>query len=306
MKKILVTGAEGFIGKNLVNYLKNSSYEVLYPTQDQLDLADSVAVKFFFNNNNNIDCIVHCATGQVIDKIYEPNVCEINLKMFFNLLNYRKNDSKLINLGSGSEYSRDHWIPKMHENYFGKFIPYDAHSFSKYVISKYILETKKSNLYHLRIFGLFGKYEDYRYKFISNSIVKKIFNIPITVNKNVIYDYVFIDDFCKIVDFFINNDSANNDFNITSGQPFDLLSIIYIIDKFFGEKTKLKILKEGFGNEYTGDNSRLINFISDLKFSNIEESIKSLAEYYISIKNKIDVNSLVDDKFLEYAKQINP
>jgi GDP-L-fucose synthase len=96
MKKILVTGAEGFIGKNLVHYLKNSSYEVLYPTQDQLDLADSVAVKFFFNNNN-IDCIVHCATGQVIDKIYEPNVCEINLKMFFNLLNYRKNDSKLIN-----------------------------------------------------------------------------------------------------------------------------------------------------------------------------------------------------------------
>ena len=47
MKKILVTGAEGFIGKNLVNYLKNSFYEVIYPTQDQLDLADSVAVKFF-------------------------------------------------------------------------------------------------------------------------------------------------------------------------------------------------------------------------------------------------------------------
>ena len=56
----------------------------------------------------------------------------------------------------------------MRENYFGSFIPNDPHSFSKYIQSKYIEKNNNDHLYHLRLFGIFGKYEDYRYKFIEN------------------------------------------------------------------------------------------------------------------------------------------
>ena len=34
-----------------------------------------------------------------------------------NLISFKKKSTKLINLGSGSEYSRDHWVKKMKENY---------------------------------------------------------------------------------------------------------------------------------------------------------------------------------------------
>ena len=55
----------------------------------------------------------------------------------------------------------------MKENYFGKYIPVksDIYSFSKYQIAKDI-ESKKKNIYNLRGFGIFGKYEDYRRRFI--------------------------------------------------------------------------------------------------------------------------------------------
>jgi GDP-L-fucose synthase len=226
--------------------------------------------------------------------------------MFFNLIKFKKYDAKLINLGSGSEFSREHWVHKMDEKYFGNFIPEDSHSFSKYLISKYIIDSKRKDLYHLRIFGIFGKYEDYKYKFISNTIAKKIFDLPITINRNVIYDYIFVEDFCRIVDFFIYNETENKVFNVTPNDSIDLISIIKIIDNLIGKKSTIKILKDGYGKEYTGENKLLLKSIPFFKFSNINDAIKILFQFYIEIKNTLDVDSLIEDNFLIYAKKINP
>ena len=35
MKKILITGSEGFVGKNLIRYLKNYSFQII-ETKDKL------------------------------------------------------------------------------------------------------------------------------------------------------------------------------------------------------------------------------------------------------------------------------
>ena len=52
MKKILILGGSGFIGKNLVEYFsqKNDVYEVVAPTHHALDLLDTAQVKTFFTN----------------------------------------------------------------------------------------------------------------------------------------------------------------------------------------------------------------------------------------------------------------
>ena len=311
MKNILITGSEGFVGKNLINYFKNSSYNIIHSTLKEVNLASSTAVQKLFVNNS-IDCIIHCATGQQINKSYDPNVCKENLAMYYNLIKFKKNNTKLISLGSGSEYSsRDHWVSKMDEDYFGKFIPTDDHSFSKYVISKYIIDSKRNDLYHLRIFGIFGKYEDYNFKFISNTIVKKIFNIPIIINQNAIYDYLFVDDFCKIVDFFIKHETDEKIFNVTPNKSIDLISIVKIIDKFFDDKSNVTILKTNFGKEYTGNSMRLHKAMTEkgrelFIFSDLNDSIKKLVEYYFEIKNNIKIDDLKNDRFLEFAKKVNP
>jgi UDP-glucose 4-epimerase len=302
---ILITGGEGFVGRNLINYFKDTKNKIISPTYQNLDLRDTESVKDLFKKNS-IDCIIHSAAVSPVNKSYSPSTCEDNLKIFFNLIKFKKYEAKMINLGSGSEYSREHWVHKMDEKYFGNFVPQDSFSFSKYLISKYIIDSKRKDLYHLRIFGIFGKYEDYKYKFISNTIAKKIFDIPITINRNVIYDYIFVEDFCRIVDFFIYNETENKVFNVTPTDSIDLISIIKIIDNLIGKKSTIKILKDGYGKEYTGENKLLLKSIPFFKFSNINDAIKILFQFYIEIKNTLDVDSLIEDNFLIYAKKINP
>ena len=72
--------------------------------------------------------------------------------------------------------------------------PLDEYGFYKSITSKYI--EKSQRIVQLRIFGAYGEYENYRFKFITNAIVK-IFETSIVINKNVYFDYIYIDDLVK-------------------------------------------------------------------------------------------------------------
>ena len=303
--KILITGSEGFIGKNIKIHLKKKGYKLISPTFRELDLRKSLAVKKFFTKNKDINCIVNCATTQQINKTYDNKVNEYNLRIFFNLINFKKKSTKLINLGSGSEYSRNSWIKKMKENYFGLFIPNDSHSFSKYIQSNFIENSKDNNLYHLRLFGIFGKYEDYKYKFISNTIAKAIHSMPIVINQNCIYDYIYIDDFVKILELFIKKNPQKKIFNVTPTQSTDLISITKKILDILKIDLKIKILKDGYGRECTGDNSALLKTFPKIKFNSYDKSISFLISHIKKNKSLINFKALKDDKFLNYAKKIN-
>ena len=74
---------------------------------------------------------------------------------------------------------------------------HNDYGFSKYLISQYI--EKSDNCVCLRLFGVFGKYEDYEYKFISNAIVKNLLQMPIRIRQNVYFDWLYINDLMKIV-----------------------------------------------------------------------------------------------------------
>lgn len=303
-KKILVLGAEGFIGKNICLFLKEK-YNVFAPSLKELDLAKSKSVENYLKSKD-IDCIINAATVPQINKSYPNSVFEENVKMFFNILEFKNSETKLINLGSGSEYSREFWKKKMKETFFGKHMPSDSHSYSKYVQAKYIENSKQRNLYHLRIFGIFGKYEDYIYKFISNTIAKNLFSIPVIIHQNCLYDYLYINDFCEIINLYIENSPTEKVYNVTPDNPIELKRIAEIISIKLNKDLDIKILNSGYGKEYTGDNSRLKLAFPNLNFTDYEISIDQLIKYYKDNINLIDVSKLKNDKFLDYAKKINP
>ena len=78
-------------------------------------------------------------------------------------------------------------------------IPADQYGFAKYLCSR--LAQDIDNVIVLRPFGVWGKYEDYETRFMSNAICKTLYDLPITLNQNAYFDYLFIDDFVKIVEF---------------------------------------------------------------------------------------------------------
>ena len=59
MKKILVTGASGFVGSRLVERWKEE-YTILAPRHGEMDITDADAVEEFFTRNRP-DVVVHLA-----------------------------------------------------------------------------------------------------------------------------------------------------------------------------------------------------------------------------------------------------
>lgn len=300
---LLITGSEGFVGKNLVEYFKQAGHVVFAPKLAELDLTQSPQVEQYLNEHEVLG-IVHCATTLRAGTVYPPDTCEKNLRMFFNLESCRQAETLLINLGSGSEYCRPFWHRKMSEDFFNQHIPEDSHSYAKYLISRYIEQKQDLKLVGLRIFGIFGKYEDYRYKFISNTIAKNIFGLPIIINQNVVYDYLYIDDFCQIVERILAHGIAPGNYNVTPSESIDLLKIVKLVNEVSEQTSEVEVLNSGIGIEYSGDNSALLAQIGEFDFKSPRDAIRELYQFYQQQKDELDSEALKQDAFLNYAKEL--
>ncbi|MDK2820424.1 MAG: hypothetical protein PWP31_389 [Clostridia bacterium] len=303
---ILITGCGGFVGRNLSEYFSKQPerYTTYATTHADLELLDVEAVESFFNNNH-VDVVIHCASvGGTRKSNYdkgETSIISTNLKMFFNIVRCLSPETYMIHLGTGAEYDRRHNKPKMPEDYFDKHVPADDYGYSKYLISKYI--EKSNNIICLRIFGLYGKYEDYCSRFISNAIVKNLLHLPITINQNVVFDYLYIDDFVTIVESIVQKRvMKNKHLNVTPTQSIDLISIAELINKISDFQSDVYVLNEGMNLEYTGDNSKLLENIGPYEFTPYEKGIYELYQYYRARLSILDVKTIIEDPYLKYCK----
>jgi len=296
---ILITGSNGFIGKNTLEFFKGN-YNILSPNHSELELLNQDDVNKFLITHK-IDYIIHCASiGGNRKQDDCTDVIEKNVRMFFNLAENSKHYKKMIHLGTGAEYSKCYMPPNVKESDIGNFIPDDYYGFSKYVISKYI--ENSDNIYCLRLFGVFGPYEDYTYKFISNSILKNIQHLPITIMQNVYFDWLYIDDLMSIINYFLTNNPSENVYNITTGKTTDILSIAKIINKISDFKSSINVVNPGLNHEYSGNNQKLIREVGKYDFIDITTAIKKLMDYYNSNMDKIDLEIIKEDPYASKCK----
>ena len=297
---ILVTGASGFLARHLVDSL-SLRHRVYACSRHDLNLLDSLAVEEFLNRHSEIEFVIHCATtGGRRTTNYDDSrtdVVEQNLRMFSNLLRCLRDDQKMIHFGSGAEYDRNRMPPKVTETFFDQYVPADSYGFSKTIISKIILKT--NNVVCLRVFGAYGKDEDYRYKFISNAIIKAMLGLPITIAQNVVFDYLYIADFVRLVEKLLDCDWLYRHMNITPTQSVDLASLAEIINEVTGNKAGITVLHPGWNTEYTGDNQRLMEVVGPFDFTPYHEGIRELVAYYQSVWDSLDLDVVRADPFLD-------
>lgn len=291
--KILITGSSGFIGKNVKKYLEEHhvSYKLFAPSSKELNCLNEKDVTSYLKQHY-FDKILHFAVyGDAIDKSKDRSkVLEYNLRMFYNFAKNTGLYGEMYYTGSGAEYNKSYEISKVTEEEIGKTIPVDQYGLMKYTIGKMIENSK--NIYNLRLFGIFGKYEYYPQKFISNICCKAIMNLPLTIRQNVYFDYLWIDDFCKILDFFLCHKPQYHTYNIVSGQAISLKEICQLVIKISGKNLPIYIGKEGLANEYTASNKRLVKEYSELKFTSYEEAVQKLYNWYKE-NREIDIYQLL-------------
>ena len=285
MTTLLITGASGFIGRNIAEQLA-CHYEIIAPGRAELDLCDEESVRKFFKSRC-FDVVLHAATVRSNRITGEPpNLLADNLCMFFNLTRHRDCFGRLFHFGSGAEFDRRHYLPRMNEYPFGDHTPADGYGLSKYVCAKY--GEALTGVTNLRLFGVFGKYEDWRVRFISNACCRVIHGLPIVLRRDVVFDYLYVDDLAAIVRWFIDHDAPAFTYNVCTGVPVPLSTVARIVAEVSGRNPEIIVKEPGMGTEYSGNNARMLAAVGGFRFTEVRESVGRLYAWYEARKEEVD------------------
>ena len=278
MKKILLTGGTGFIGKNILPILREK-YQIDAPTRQELDLKDSVSVAEYVKRGM-YDAIIQGANPNPVknaecDKA--DTMFEDSMRIYMNFYNVRKYCGKLLYFGSGAEYDKTRDICKVKECSVNDSIPKDTYGLAKFYMNE--LARKSENVYNLRIFGCYGPY-DHESKFLTHVISCCMKNEDITIRQNCYFDYMQVFDLAKVIECMIEGDPQRHDYNVSSGVSISLKEIAEKIRRHMCCTNKIVIMSEGLNHEYTADNSLLMKeFGNKFKITSIDEGIEVQIAY---------------------------
>lgn len=292
--KILITGASGFIGRNVKEYLerKGGRYELYCPSSRQLNCLDEDEVTKYLRNNR-FDIVLHFALyADGTDKSKDKSkILEYNLRMFMNFAKNSNYYGRMYYAGSGAEYDKRYDIDNVLEEDIGKSIPTDQYGLMKYIINEII--EKSDNIYNMRLFGIFGKYEYYPLKFISLACCKAIKDIPLAMRQNVYFDYLWIDDFCRMIEYFLQNEPLYHTYNMVSGKKISLMEICNSVLEISGKELPIYVCRDGYAKEYTASNTRFVNECKGFIYTPIKTAIQNLYNWYAEHENQIDIYKLL-------------
>ena len=295
-RKVLLTGGSGFIGRNILGSFLVDKYRIIAPSHAELDLANDEIVRDFFKKDK-FDAVIHSAIKPGHRNAKDPaNLFYADSRIFFNLVRNAGAFDRLIVLSSGSVYDMMRQdLRKVGEDHFDTIMPVDEHGFFRYVSAKFMEHMDR--VAELRIFGLFGKYEDYSIRFVSNAICKTVHDLPITIKQDRMFDFLYIDDLMPVLDHFMQSRRFNhNAYNVTPDNAISLYRVAEKVREISGKDLPIVVGRPGMASEYSGNNSRLREEMRGLELHDIDEAIAKLYGWYFENKNLIDRDLLLFDK----------
>ena len=280
--KVLVTGANGFVGKSISAVLSNKDQlDVVALGRNRLDLLNINNVQDVLTEENP-EIIVHCAIkgGTRFDSDTKDSFDQ-NVLMYNNLKSLRSKFGCLINIGSGAEFDRSQSVRRAHESLLFKRSPEDFYGKAKNEIARDVVST--DDFYNLRIFGCFGELEKEN-RFLKIVFDKNLNSEQIDINDNKEMDFVHVDDLARVVAFVSKNYTYRaipKDINVVYTEKASLSGIVDMFIPVEERRSKVKI-NDMSGFDYSGSSST-IDSIKSLNFSS--SSLKtSLTAYYNQLK----------------------
>jgi len=278
MKKILITGSKGFLGKSLVNSLPKEKYQVIALPRELLDISNNHQVNEWFSKNK-VDFIIHTAVKG--GRRGQPDNLDqfvTNINMHNNLCNISDKVEGIFVFGSGAEFDRRTDISKAKEESIYSQTPQDFYGLAKSLITKDVIE-ERENFFSFRLFGCFGALE------AENRLIKSLIRgireqsvIKIDGDKEM--DFFYVEDVSRAIQFYIdtiNRKELPRDINLVYEKKYTLGEISDLVELELSKNKNLVINKNKVMN-YTGDGSLLGKTFPENLFLGFEKGLKTMCE----------------------------
>ena len=249
MKKILITGSNGFVGKNILIELL-PKYKIYVTVRKeffrQRKKIDKNLLFIIFKNHNDlniklkkikVDCVIHCATNYL--KVHKSNDIHdlINTNITFGniiLENLNKmNVKKFINFST------------VWQDFDGKEnLPFNLYSATKSafenIIRYYEIKLKNISFYNLYIGDTYG-YHDNRKKIIN--VIKTRINSNKLINitsKNLFLNLLNVFDITNAIKILLRKNIKSGNYNLTNKSFIKISKVLDILRKKYNFKISLK------------------------------------------------------------------
>ncbi len=250
--KVLVTGANGFVGKHLSKYLGKRGFEILAlditPGADiQGDIADSEFV-FDVVARQNFEAVIHLAALADVKKTIEDPYSTYKINDFgtLNLLEIasRKGVSRFLYASSANVYGVPVDRPATEATPLNPRLPYD---YSK-VIAEMLVRSygihKKLNISITRSWLLFGEWEPPNRavpRFVRACLSDQ--KIPLFNGGRDVTDPTYVENYGRIAELILKRDEAiGEEFNVGSGNKMTIREMAERIKKITGSSSELELL----------------------------------------------------------------
>ena len=273
--KILVTGKNGFLARELQSLFKDSDHSTTFAGRQDLDLLDQGAVDSFLSDNT-FDAVLHTSIlgGRRIKKDSSKDYYD-NMLMSLNLMKHIDKFKMFLNFDSGASFDRSIGIDNCKEVELLRSVPTDYYGISKVTTS--LIGRSFSNFINLRIFNCFG-IEETEERFIKRNINRYINKDPIEIFEEKAMDFFYVKDLFKVLLYLLDTPTDYKDINLCYDKKYSMSDISTIINNLSDYKVPVRIGNSAYN--YTGDATRLSSL--GIQFNGLESGIKDM---YTCLKN---------------------
>jgi nucleoside-diphosphate-sugar epimerase len=234
--KVLITGSKGFIGKNLVNYLRSEGCQVV---EFEGDITKRADIKQSFTNH--IDAVVHLSAYGNDSSHDQKTDSGIAQTLHTNIIGTTQLIEKFIHseaktfifAGSSSEYGTQKEPMSTESTLDGK-TPY---ALSKIAISNLLkgLDVPSKRFKVLRLFSVYGLYEK------PNRLIPTAFRCSLTGETmpiaDGVHDFVHVSDVCKSVLKLLDEPRTTPTIShVASGIQYSNQEVLETIEQITGNK----------------------------------------------------------------------
>lgn len=268
--RILVTGHEGFIGKNVASYLQSQGHEVegwewqpnILPSTEDYDWCIHLGA---------ISSTTYTDVNQILEQNFEfsvrlAQICE--------------------NFGTNFQYASSASVygPTEHFTENGALLPQSPYAWSKYLFDRFInqyIDEFQIKIQGFRYFNVYGQGEEHKgdqaspvSKFTHQAKETGLITL-FEGSENYKRDFVCVNDICKLHEKMFEVEQSGI-FNVGTGTPVSFETVGKTIAKKYNADIKFIPMPENIKSQYqkyTCANLANLNSVVDMQWTNIKDYI---------------------------------